>query len=561
MKKTGTKAFVCSFVFSLFMLLGIDKVFLRDHSTLKNEIKIPSKNIVLFINNRTAPKDIKPLPVKKIALNILPEIKKNIPQEAPQQAAVVQGDLENEIIMASEDFDTIPLDLAKEPVEKIQDMKEMAIAAASPPVIDAPKLPEAVYIPEQDRDAKNLIQPGDMWEEPQELILTDDSEALQVKDKTPGLIAAALADTNAADNAISTPAEIKDTPNLLIPLEKSGGKYFAGKGEINIVKKSAANQVALADKAVPIKSMTTRLEDAPEDEQEQIEEDREWNSMPAKRSAEGVDSPWVVAKGSKHPKNSLALQDPAAQKDEQEVKKLLNAGRTEKASGEIQVAADMINNILIPIPQEILDEEQLTPQLVSSDKSKQPEKAPENEPKILDAQGKDIKRNGNKSILNSITSIFGKSDGDKSSPVNEAEKAEHSNKIFDGMSGKLTGADGTSRILPTEIRLSFQPGRAEISGSTLSWVRAFAKKAVDDATAALEIRIDGTSDRELQQKRLNLLYNILTNKGVEYSKIKVVFTAREPNSFIIRTIKINEEVNGNIEKNKPSSKDGYYLQW
>lgn len=66
---------------------------------------------------------------------------------------------------------------------------------------------------------------------------------------------------------------------------------------------------------------------------------------------------------------------------------------------------------------------------------------------------------------------------------------------------------------------------------------------------------------ELQQKRLNLLHNILTNKGVEYSKINTVFTNREPNSFIIRTITRNN-INTETTKgrmNKP--RESYYLQW
>ncbi|MFR1032620.1 MAG: hypothetical protein ACLSFR_00175 [Alphaproteobacteria bacterium] len=115
--------------------------------------------------------------------------------------------------------------------------------------------------------------------------------------------------------------------------------------------------------------------------------------------------------------------------------------------------------------------------------------------------------------------------------------------------------------MPTEMRLSFQPNRAEISGQTLRWIQAFAGKAADDPAMSIEIRIDGTSGMELQQKRLNLLHNILTNKGVEYSKINTVFTNREPNSFIIRTITRNN-INTETTKgrmNKP--RESYYLQW
>ena len=51
--------------------------------------------------------------------------------------------------------------------------------------------------------------------------------------------------------------------------------------------------------------------------------------------------------------------------------------------------------------------------------------------------------------------------------------------------------------------------------------KAFAAKAAATPEMTLEVRINGTSSTALQQKRLNLLYNILTNKGVEYSKINM----------------------------------------
>ena len=117
------------------------------------------------------------------------------------------------------------------------------------------------------------------------------------------------------------------------------------------------------------------------------------------------------------------------------------------------------------------------------------------------------------------------------------------------------------RIMPTEMRLSFQPNRAEISGQTLRWIQAFAKRTAEDKNAAIEIRIDGTNSMELQQKRLNLLHNILTNKGVSYGKINTVFTNREPNSFIIRTISLGNDTSKNNQKGTINRNTGYYLQW
>ena len=109
------------------------------------------------------------------------------------------------------------------------------------------------------------------------------------------------------------------------------------------------------------------------------------------------------------------------------------------------------------------------------------------------------------------------------------------------------------------MRLAFQPNRAEISGTTLKWIHAFANKVNSDRSVILEIRIDGTSSYSLQQKRLNLLHNILTNKGVDYRKINTVFTTREPNSFIIRTVRINSNIDG--DRNENGDQAAYYQAW
>ena len=90
---------------------------------------------------------------------------------------------------------------------------------------------------------------------------------------------------------------------------------------------------------------------------------------------------------------------------------------------------------------------------------------------------------------------------------------------------------------------------------------AAAKKAAEEASIALEIRLNGRSDHILQQKRLNLLSNILAGRGVDSNKIRVVYTVREPNSFVMRTIRINEQSNETTMKNNTPNNNGYYLQW
>ena len=57
----------------------------------------------------------------------------------------------------------------------------------------------------------------------------------------------------------------------------------------------------------------------------------------------------------------------------------------------------------------------------------------------------------------------------------------------------------------------------------------------------IEIRIDKSAPYALQEKRLKLLYKILAGNGVDYHKINIIFTDREPNSFIIRNVRYASE--------------------
>ena len=52
--------------------------------------------------------------------------------------------------------------------------------------------------------------------------------------------------------------------------------------------------------------------------------------------------------------------------------------------------------------------------------------------------------------------------------------------------------------------------------------------------------------------------NILTNKGVDYSMINTVFTSRDPNSFILRSITPSTD---NNKKGVNNQKTDRYIQW
>ena len=71
MGKTSLKTFVCSFVFSLFTILSVNKEFFSVPKPSDTEIKIPNKNISLFFKSLPSPaKAAKTIPVKKIALSV-----------------------------------------------------------------------------------------------------------------------------------------------------------------------------------------------------------------------------------------------------------------------------------------------------------------------------------------------------------------------------------------------------------------------------------------------------------------------------------------------------------
>ena len=171
-------------------------------------------------------------------------------------------------------------------------------------------------------------------------------------------------------------------------------------------------------------------------------------------------------------------------------------------------------------------------------------------------QVQDTSKTQDKGLLKSITSIFSK---DENKQVSDDDTSTPNGSFIDKFISKGKEKSTQDKILPTEIRLAFQPNRAEISGVTLKWLQAFANKTIEDSSAGLEIRIDGGSSYQLQQKRLNLLHNILTNNGVNYRKIKTVFTTREPNSFIIRTIRLNNDTNGGIKED--NEWQDYYKAW
>lgn len=572
MQKTGLKTFVYSFALSLFAIFTANGIYWHTRPSASQEVKIPSKNIMLFLRGNRDTPSTRPAPVKKIALTVLPEPRQQETPPAPSSLQVVYQP-EAEVIMADNDIIDFPLEIdhnipdnaIRETETRTKLVQNFDEVIHNPPPRAAEKI-----IPRHSADkSEKAYQEAPVKSAPQE------SPVLTAELAVPAVLTAE--DDKTGDTLRMAAAESPE-PEAIFPLEKTVDPLAKNAGA-KVLHNAEANRVALAGSNVPIKSMTS--ERSAQHQEPIANKSKSWEQMPRRDALadNGEDSPWVVAKGAVAPHNAMVAKEKYYQKDEAAIQKALNREPLDTTNADLQLASGTVQNLLIPIPEEILNDENLTPQLVSSDKPDDIKKEIEVERKLKEEvrpekplivkkeeksepqpiepvkhQTPQEQKKGN--ILSSLSSIFS-----SSSNVKESKQNTDDDDFISSIKKKFKGSRSRGKIMPTEMRLSFQPNRAEISGQTLRWIQAFAGKAADDPAMSIEIRIDGTSGMELQQKRLNLLHNILTNKGVEYSKINTVFTNREPNSFIIRTITRNN-INTETTKgrmNKP--RESYYLQW
>ena len=372
-------------------------------------------------------------------------------------------------------------------------------------------------------------------------------------------------------------ADATTAPNFAIPLKHN---FKIETGVVSISDEADSGQIALASKNVSIYNLGTENTAAvTEPLASEVENDTlssQSTAMDEETYTQEIeDNPWEVAEtGNKHiNKNTFGVKSEPLQKDVT----LPDA----QAKEEAKVAYTPQQNILIPIPEDILNDENLTPQFSTSkenleieqelrDKHQLPELLPEE--RIQNRNGSSSGNNG--SIRNAdgtIQSIDDEKDfdGDDEETVDKNDEAAHGyldriNSWFSGsIRNKTDGSDAKSKkagsagkdqqssifqrllgkkeaqenIMPTELKLAFQPNRAEISGQTLEWLHAFADNAVNNENVVVEIRVDRSASFEVQQKRLKMLYKILEDSGVEQRKVNIMFTDREPNSFIIRNVR------------------------
>lgn len=524
MNKTSLKTFVCSFVLTLFAVLSVNKVFFYVDKTPAEPLKIPHKNISLFFSKNSNVYASRVEPVHSVELqqarteNVLTA--HNVP--------VIPGKYVISEIPDLLENDEIPLETG----EKKENFPDENIVVASLPPEDVQPVelaaPESSVDDVKEPDAV-ISEPAAVEEEaentsPRSMVIKATRQVVRIDNvkKRQERLAAAQSDV--------LPASDDNIPVLDTKAKVSGN--------IKVVEldKADENQLASLNKNMPLAEAEKEVEIIQKDKPKEPV----WETMAEKHKDV---NPWVVARGSKFPKNNQVLQE-AFSKNNAEIVP------ADKTNGKKQAQVAVKDNILIPIPRDILDEEDLVPRLGENVPAPPRPVAPIAKEKKTET-----------SFLDSLKSAFSSSKEKKDSAVKEIKDA--AKKIFgSGEKEDKTTPSGKKdkkrpQILPTEIRLSFQPNRAEISGQTLRWMQAFANKAVEDQNVALEIRIDGSSSFALQQKRLNLLYNIFTTNGVEYQKINTVFVEREPNSFVIRTVKINRETD-------PEENDGwkkYYQRW
>lgn len=542
MPRFGWKCFVGSFLFSLAAVFAAAKVYFllpaeKSAEQTENFENLETKNIDLFANDE----ENNPIIEKFNEIN---------KPAAPETAAPVSA-AENDIT---------------------EEVPEIVTAEAEPVLPQAEETfdnsSSVLYAPDDD-DFSAAEKPA------QAIALKNDIISEPAEEKAAAEAENPEQNSEIADAENEEPLKIADASEakaFTIPLQHN---FETPKQNVKVSSEADNSQVALASNNVRMQNLGT---------QNKIASASVETSVPAEKVQETpyVD-PWVVATaGNEH----IAKNKLDAINNSEEVKNAaadLKAPEPAKSDNEKKVAYKMMKNILIPIPEDIANDENLTPQLSYSEENKKLSKklmqsgelsgdtsahddeetgkdsAPAAKPQDIgttplpqqpaaDSQTKSSSSSA--SLTDSIAAWFSSSAKDKSTNT-ESEKQSSSGSGDSAFSKLLgLGKKDNSGIAPSELKLAFQPNRAEISGQTLEWLKAFSDNAVKNDDVFIEIRIDGSGSYELQQKRLNLLYSILINNGVDYNKINIIFTDREPNSFIIRNVRYASEEDANKARKK-----------
>lgn len=592
MIKAGLKTFVCSFFLSLFAVITANGLISRASKSSQPETSLSHKNISLFLKNDNISLPHKAVSVKKIAL-VKPATSPQ-PDEVQNNAFI---DISNNPPEAEAAEQSAPVSLPEENLSTPDLQKEKIIALLEK--TELPKFEASEDLTSENPDTAHREE--ELQQKDEEPHTSSDEHTLN----QPQQLAFAHQENTLSASTNKVYKDENYSGKLLIPLQRDGRRPVYANNKITIDGRGADRQLAAADANKIIKdipSSSPKKESPKENHSDSLPSDWETlekkkdtlpltsedkglydmqkveilEEIPAEASIENTakDDTWLAAKGTNFPKNNTIKNTDYFQRaeDKEKISQILSGvPSTESNNKEVKVAGEVVKNILIPIPEDIMQDKNLTPQLVSDPQDKliedeltEKEKeeklfsdSPSSETAFPFEAPQTTEASGNKSsgLFKSLTSIFSSSGSttSQSSAENTSSEKKNTGRSFFSNDYDIP-MDG--KILPTEIRLSFQANRAEISGKTLKWVQAFGEKAKNNENIIIEIRIDGTTSYELQQKRLNLLYNILTNLGLDYSKVNTVFTNREANSFILRTVKAKE--NNNKESDSASL---YYRRW
>lgn len=359
---------------------------------------------------------------------------------------------------------------------------------------------------------------------------------------------AAATETAYSDSDELQIADASEAQPFMIPLQHN---YSVADGSVTVSHETANNQIALASKNVKVDNLGI--------------EDRPAETSLADAIVE--DSPWDIATvANEHiTKNSFEKHN-AERKNETAA---LDPQTSEIPAEEIKLAGKRPDNLLIKIPDEIKNDDNLVPDLAYSEENKKLVKKLHLDKPLKDSK-KDTKESvtvnektdisattpvpdsgkKNKKTTSLTDSIAAWFSSDSSKTAETPEESDEENSAEESADGKTSAFDRLlglgknakkGNIAPSELKLAFQPNRAEISGQTLDWLHAFSANAMAYEDVFIEIRINAAVSQELQQKRLKLLYSILLNNGVDFNKINIIFTDREPNSFIIRNVRYASE--------------------
>jgi len=565
MEKSGIKSFIFSFVLTLSAVLLVDKMLPATQKEVSPVKKISYKNIALFSDKKddltVASASFSPTKNQEQE-NII--INHEIREEnASKEEKIFQSE---ETVASSATYDEIEVKLDKE----ISEEKNIDVVFDPNKTINNTAPEEYTF---EELMAMNNVENIDDYTQVSENNTNEKTEN--------GVLE--IADTTFDENL-----------NLWLPIEK-------GETKIDLAESSDFSQVAMSDSSVMLSSVIEKDKAKVETLDDAIAVAKTAGN---EKENSQESSPWIVAKGAKYAKNRQGISNVQNKQNEAENKKSFAVNKIsdgsearavsgilnkypKKPDGSVDVAYKVMDNLIIPIPEEILEDDNLTPQLVASDSDtddsdKETKKTKKKGTKKEKASKADEKTKRKKSTLfESIGSFFNSTkskkklsedikeydfddeededeEDEEESPVEKVKKTASKIKKKIENYGKNQDIPEFSEILPTEMKLSFQPEKAEISGSTLRWIRAFAENTKKNPDTYIEVRIDGSGAYALQQRRLNLLQGIFFENGVKPEKINTIFTAREPNSFVIRSIRIIEE---KTKTEKKKEKRPYYQMW